>query len=437
MSSDQAITLDRAIKITYTVESGQEILNRGHILTWELWNILCHTFTGYGRRDYEGKYTVAKTYRKLPQAVALSDRCKSTVLGQFDIAMKSWWSNLKSNPNARPPKSSRSPRNLKFQIGRNAKPIGNFKYKLTVLGAGTKDRHAVIRVHLKPGVKMSQVKWLELSPDSSGSASIEIDHKPIAGGHQAAIDLGIVNIATIAFDTGESIMVSGKGILASNQWHNKRAAKCKPKNWKPGMKAERPSARFKSYRRKAGNIQKLACHNLTRYIIDQCRLRQVNTLIVGDLGGIRDDADHGKSGNQRLHNWPFYQIVEQLKYKGAEYGIEVQKVSERNTSKDCHICGNKGVRNPRGLLKCKHCGLIINSDVNGAFGILNKVSPVPVIAGIGVEADFPGLPSPSVVARRIGEVSQIHPTFSAKFDLRNWRVTQADCNAICSGSGCE
>jgi len=74
--------------------------------------------------------------------------------------------------------------------------------------------------------------------------------------------------------------------------------------------------------------------------------------------------------------------------------------------------------------KCKHCGAILNADLNGAFNILNKVSPAPIGAGVGALLSCP--PSLTEAASGTGEASQIHPTFVAKFDLRNWAIVMQD-----------
>jgi transposase len=96
-------------------------------------------------------------------------------------------------------------------------------------------------------------------------------------------------------------------------------------------------------------------------------------------------------------------------------------VSEAYTSKTCHFCGVIGKRVNRGKLVCQDCGVEINADVNGAFGILNKVSPGPVYAGFGAEANLPGLQSPPDIAAGI---CKVEPSIVAKFDLRNWAVRQ-------------
>ena len=56
---------------------------------------------------------------------------------------------------------------------------------------------------------------------------------------------------------------------------------------------------------------------------------------------------------------------------GEEYGITVRKVSERNTSRTCCLCGRKhNGRVERGLMVCRETHQSINADVNGAVNIL-------------------------------------------------------------------
>lgn len=443
--------LTRSQKITYTITEGADILRQGHETARHLWNYTWWCCVGYNQKlrrergdswerfkrnqsynrtgeGYPGRFTLEKELKDYWAAENLSDRCFGSTIKDFDIAMKSWFSNLKANPQARPPKYCREPRILNFEVGRNAKPKGDWVYKLTVLGGHIPDRYTTIKLHIQPGIKMRDIKLIRLQADGSGVVVNKVEQTESPGDCVAAVDLGIINIATIAFQTGESIMVSGKGILAADQWANKQSAKCKPKNWSKGKAESRQSEKFKAYRRKAGNVRNLAVHNLTRFIIDECTKRGVGTLVIGDLKGIREDADHGKAGNQKLHAWPFAEVRRQLEYKGEEAGVKVVAVNERGTSSHCHLCGKKGAREPRGVLKCKECGILINSDVNGAFNILNKVSPVPI--GVGVEAVLPGPPSLSAATTGIGKVSspQIGPTYVAKFDLRNWSLQLTRCN---------
>jgi hypothetical protein len=80
--------------------------------------------------------------------------------------------------------------------------------------------------------------------------------------------------------------------------------------------------------------------------------------------------------------------------------------------------------------------------------LLKKVSPSPVFAekgaGVGVEAIFPGLPSLSPgdetsprrpegrgigkAQSRNGQFRQVSPTYTAKFNLKNWSIVQTRCS---------
>lgn len=442
--------LTRAAKVTFTVLSGGDILETGHETARRLWNFTRYCATSYNWRlrrqrqhwpwevyksrmpKYLGNFGMQKELKGEPEARMLSDRCFSYTIKEFDIAMRSWFSNLKSNPRARPPRYAEDPRQLTFEVGRNAKPLGDWTYRLTVLGGHIPERHATVKVHVAPGIKMRDIKLIRVQPDGTGTVVHYMPQGDQPGTAVAGIDLGIINIAALAFQDGTSILYSGKAILSSDQWYQKRAAKCKPVNWHKGKAESKQSERNRSYRRKAGNIRNLAIHNVSRSIVDECACRSVGVIVIGDLRHIRDGKDFGKKTNQKLHAWPFAELLRQITYKAEEVGIEVVKVSEAYTSKTCHICGTIGNRQERGLFICSGCGVAINADVNGAFNILNKVSPAPALAGVGVEGVLSTLPSLPELTVRTGKAQrppQITPTFVAKFDLRNWSIVQTPCNA--------
>ncbi|MEM3746414.1 MAG: zinc ribbon domain-containing protein [Thermoproteota archaeon] len=57
------------------------------------------------------------------------------------------------------------------------------------------------------------------------------------------------------------------------------------------------------------------------------------------------------------------------------------KVNERNTSKLCYRCGNRGVR--RGsLFKCASCNYSCNADYNGATNIMKRAMCYTRMAGL-------------------------------------------------------
>ena len=120
---------------------------------------------------------------------------------------------------------------------------------------------------------------------------------------------------------------------------------------------------------------------MLRDLFERLDSHHVTDLAVGDLKHIRDNTNHGKVGNQKLHNfWPFQQIRKRIRELSEEYVIRVRFKSERGTSKRCAMCGLKHAngRIHRGLYRCALTGTTVNADVNGAFNILygRKVAAV-------------------------------------------------------------
>lgn len=452
----------KSAKITYTIISGQEVLSAGHEYARNLWNFTRYcavsfnyrlhsqrigklwnddwkdgyklpdgSVSRYARQSAKGLFPAYPGYNNLKKELRaaefnldLSSRCFEHTIEEFDIAMRSWFSNLKSNPKARPPRYCENGRSLTFGLytGGNAKHLGDWIFQCGVLSKHHSDRKAIVKLHIPTGVKVKDISRFRLKPDGTGSIVYQVPDKQVDGNRMAAIDLGIINIVAMAFDCGHSVLINGRGLLSSNQYYAKRISQCKPAGWKPGSPDS--SVRSKNelrFQKKKSDIQKLAVHNLTRFIVNECIDQGVKTLVIGDLKGIRDNADYGKRTNQKLHNWPFAEIRRQLEYKCKEYGIEVIAISERNTSKCCMICGKVGTRNPRGILKCKNCNVIINSDVNGAFNILNKYRLLN-----GVVADNHSLEHVSKTILPNGKFLQntrveYHPDCAMEFD-ECWRV---------------
>ena len=81
--------------------------------------------------------------------------------------------------------------------------------------------------------------------------------------------------------------------------------------------------------------------------------------------------------------WSFRWIIQRLKEKAEEYGIEVEEVSEYRTSSICPRCkSEKAVRRGR-LFKCLNCGFEAHRDVVGVvnMGTLhNGGMPIGLVA---------------------------------------------------------
>ena len=111
----------------------------------------------------------------------------------------------------------------------------------------------------------------------------------------------------------------------------------------------------------------------------------MNTIVLGEVKGIRRRMRYGKQTNQRLHAWSFSKIGEMITYKASMRGIVVVKVPEAYSSQRCHQCGkvSKANRRQRGEYACA-CGWQTHADVNAAANLYERfahVSPLKRSSG--------------------------------------------------------
>jgi putative transposase len=199
----------------------------------------------------------------------------------------------------------------------------------------------------------------------------EIGRPESPGNGMAGIDLGICNFAAVSFGD-ESVLYPGGALKEDEYYFLKKTAACDD----PSSREARRVAQKRTARRTH------FLHTAAADIIAECRDRNVGTLIVGKLAGIRDDEngdpkDWGSHGNLDLHAWPFDRFPSMLEYKGEAVGINVLREDERGTSKTCSGCGkeDKSQRVERGLYVCDACGLVANADCNGAENLRQEVLP--------------------------------------------------------------
>ncbi len=97
--------------------------------------------------------------------------------------------------------------------------------------------------------------------------------------------------------------------------------------------------------------------------------------------GWKDEVNMGKRNNQNFVQVPFGLLMEYLKYKCQEVGLEYQEICESHTSK-CSFLDNESIKHhdeylgkriKRGLFKSSN-GSKVNADVNGAANIARKVT---------------------------------------------------------------
>ena len=190
------------------------------------------------------------------------------------------------------------------------------------------------------------------------------------GGKVAGVDLGEKCLAAV--DDGEAPF-----ILDGNWLRQMRAVQNQEKEefsrridrkqkgsnrWWKLVNAKK--TRLKEIRDRIGDY----LHKMSTRLVEECWSRGVETIVFGDLTGIRDDLDYGADMNRRLHQWAFRQFIEKVTYKADRYGMTVCEIGEAHTSSTCPSCGAKVSPNDR-VFRCSDCGFEAHRDHVGAVNI--------------------------------------------------------------------
>ena len=199
----------------------------------------------------------------------------------------------------------------------------------------------------------------------------------------ASIDLGLENLFTIAFNYNKKgISIKGTKLKAINQYFNKLKA---------SLQSMLPNQQYTSklinqlmYKREEQLRNYIGYY--TNQLIGILKKEKISKLIVGYNKEWKQNINIGKANNQNFVNIPFRKILDILRYKLEENGIECKEQEESYTSKSSYLDndniptyqkGNSqatifsGKRITRNLYQSKQ-GKIINADLNGALNILKK-----------------------------------------------------------------
>jgi putative transposase len=186
------------------------------------------------------------------------------------------------------------------------------------------------------------------------------------GDNHACIDLGQIHLATVVTNTGEALIVSGRGLRCEKRRMNKMHGSMAKKL----SRCTKGSRRWKKLRRtratQASRIERRVRdmrHKATSQAIDFCIYNKVGKLFVGNPDGVRRNRC-GRKHNQRMSQWEYGRDINYLEQKSKKAAIECFNGSERGTSSRCPECGAK--HKPKGRnWHCNACGFSGHRDVVG------------------------------------------------------------------------
>ncbi len=227
----------------------------------------------------------------------------------------------------------------------------------------------------------------------------EIETRKPKGEYKVGIDIGLDELLSVVSENPKlkSFIVSGKEIKSFNQWFNKERAKIasqidnlkneiKNKNYKNAEEFERKikelqiKSKILSAHRKRWLDNNF--HKISRKIVDLLYETGHKVIYIGENAiESKNGINLGKKINQSFVSIPFRKLIQLIKYKAEEFGMEVVEVDEGYTSrtspfvdivevqrtKDRELCW--GTRNGN-LFKDKISGRVFHAVLVGSLNIL-------------------------------------------------------------------
>jgi len=202
------------------------------------------------------------------------------------------------------------------------------------------------------------------------------EYQQIQSDNHAAIDLGEIHSITSIDTCGNAVIITGRKLRSIKQLRNKHQAKI----YQRMSKCKQDSKQYLKY---MNALRKLtykterkindAVHKITKLYLDFCIQNNISTVYYGDLDSATRGTKQKKKGNkfirQKLSQWNYGEIMQQLQNKLTRYGIKLIKIKEYYTSSKCPNCNKINKINNRNY-ECI-CGYKQHRDLVGAINILN------------------------------------------------------------------
>jgi putative transposase len=217
---------------------------------------------------------------------------------------------------------------------------------------------------------------------TKGKKQTKRQPRPLHDEGIVAYDLGIKALATGVNDQGRFYHIGGfKGYRS----YNKQLDKIRSKRDKCKKKSRRYLHLSRVYQRvaeKKRRKQRDCLHKASHLIAYRLAERAV---VIGDLSQRqmvikRHEHETPKERRKReirnrmvYNDWGLYIFVQMLAYKCLHVGKELSIISERDTTRMCHVCKHKKDM-PLWLrtYRCENCGLVMDRDENSAVNIYQR-----------------------------------------------------------------
>lgn len=329
------------------------------------WRILRKTGTGKNGRKpvFLSQYGM----ERICISPDLHAHTSDAVVGNFYVSIKS--------ANARKKKGSKEikyPRRRKrfFKITWKSAGIRLKKGQL-ILSNGKRNEPLVIPWAFDLP-RQIEIGWKKTGGYELRATYVGVSPRPALGDGVAAVDQGELRTATV-YDGEQTTLYSGRLIRSKSRYRAKTIARLDANISKTKRGSQRRKKLVRAKRRTVGKLDRQIqdiLHKQTQHLVSTLHRRGVQTVVIGDIRGIRSSIKYGATTNQKLHGWSFGRFRQMVTYKGARLGMQTVLMDEAYTSQTCPGCGER--HKPRGRTYCCGCGFVCDRDGVGAMNIRAK-----------------------------------------------------------------
>lgn len=204
-----------------------------------------------------------------------------------------------------------------------------------------------LRITIKGGKYIAQI-------------AVEVPETECSKGNVMGVDLGLKIPAAAVTETG-------KTRFFGNGRKNKYIKRMNLSRRKNLGKAKKLYA-IKKFENKEQRWMKDQDHKLSRQIVNFAMDKNIATIKLEKLSGIRQTARTSRKNNHNLHTWSFYRLAQYIEYKAKLLGVKVEYVDPKYTSQACPICATLNKAKDR-KYSCG-CGYKSHRDRVGAMNIV-------------------------------------------------------------------
>lgn len=218
-----------------------------------------------------------------------------------------------------------------------------------------------------------------LASDKKIKIQLMYEQKEEKSGNKAtvmSIDLGVDNLMTAVMNTADTpVIINGRPLKSINQFYNKKKSFLQETAKKSNHLDK--TVRMERLTEKRNQKVKDYLHKASRKIVTLAKNHGVETIIIGNNSGWKQEVSMGKKTNQTFVSIPYHMLIKMIIYKAGLLGIAVNVVSEKWTSGTSYLDGempnkkyyDKSRRISRGNFRSND-GKLINADVNAAYQII-------------------------------------------------------------------